>query len=421
MGQRDSPRRSTLRTSSTRRLSRPSGPDSEPKDAPLLNGSTPSSSVREKTSPPPRKLPETPSPSASPTNSTASLTPSAPSEMPSSRPSTTRPRDSWTPSTATDTATTSQATSQSSPKRTKRLKSHTPLQCTKNPTTPRNLSTTTRARSPTTTSLRSLTTTSQSSKSQSSSKSHPTTLSPRTATSPTNPSHLRPATTDTTLRAASLTTVTTTTMITTTMTTKKSSHTNLGQSLINQLLRSQHTTVPLQPTTTTTLTQITPMIAQTTTLKSTFTTESEAQPFSALVAVINASLVRENADHNAQKLFTTNTITPSISLGLRMLPTVLITQKTHGSPSIHHLMSDNKLSTTLHRTSLEKSREPPSHKEASHSTLVMCTTMAMLLTATRPISSAECIPGKARLDIESTECQTPARTAFTFHAPTSTE
>merc|ERR1719253_1478588 len=189
------------------------------------------------------------------------------------------------------------------------------------------------------------------------------------------------------------------------MTTKKSSHTNLSQSLINQLLRSQHTTVPLQPTT----------------LKSTFTTESEAQPFSALVAVINASLVRENADHNAQKLFTTNTITPSISLGLRMLPTVLITQKTHGSPSIHHLMSDNKLSTTLHRTSLEKSREPPSHKEASHSTLVMCTTMAMLLTATRPISSAECIPGKARLDIESTECQTPARTAFTFHAPTSTE
>merc|ERR1712032_1274255 len=268
-------------------------------------------------------------------------------------------------------------------------------------------------------SSKSQSTSSQSSKNQSSSMSHPTTLSPRTATSPTNPSHLSPATTDTTLRAATPTVTTTATMTTTTMTTTMSSHTNLSQSLINQLLRSQHTTVPLQQSTT--MSTLTQMTAPTTTLKSTFTTESEAQPFSALVAVINASLVRENADHNAQKLFTTNTITPSISLGLRMLPTVLTTQKTHGSPSIHHLMSDNKLSTTLHRTSLEKSREPPSHTEASHSTLVMCTTMATLLTATRPISSAECIPGKARLDIESTECQTPARTAFTFHAPTSTE
>merc|ERR1712048_1491878 len=81
-----------------------------------------------------------------------------------------------------------------------------------------------------------------------------------------------------------------------------------------------------------------------TTSKLISTMVSEAQPSWDSETETNASHAKVNADHSALKLSTTPTITLSTSHGLRMSPTAMITQETHGLSFTHQMQLDSKLS-----------------------------------------------------------------------------
>merc|ERR1712151_1447745 len=155
-------------------------------------------------------------------------------------------------------------------------------------------------------------------------------------TTPVNPLTVTTMVTDTA-------TDTDTDMDTHTTTTTMSSHT--AQSQQSMLHLSQLTTALLQLPQSKMITTPTPAIATAaTTLKLISTTVLEAQPSWDSETETNASHAKVNADHSALKLFTTNMITLSTSLGLKMLLTATTTQETHGEPFTHLTQLDSKLS-----------------------------------------------------------------------------